>query len=245
MRLFGLAGRSLKHSFSQDYFTRRFADEGITDCEYRLFEVPEAKEICLLFQRYPELVGLNVTIPYKKDVIPFLDKLDQSASETGAVNTIFRRASGELWGYNTDITGFEKTLRPLITPQTDKALVLGTGGASAAVCYVLRKVGVRANRVGRTAGQQELTYSALNESIIAAHKLIINTTPVGQYPDMDFAPDIPYRAITQEHVLIDLVYNPQETLFLRHGRQAGALTENGLSMLYSQADAAWQIWSGK
>ena len=245
MRKFGLIGKKLGHSFSKRYFTEKFAHEGIADTSYELYELPEIADFPDLLASEPELVGLNVTVPYKEAVIPYLHELDHSAARIGAVNTI-RIAGGRTKGYNTDFIGFRDSLQQFY-PATEaaKALVLGTGGAAKAVWAALDELAIPYTSVSRNPSQNQLHYDAVTAEILAAHTLIINTTPLGMSPDTENAPAIPYEALTPEHYLYDLVYNPEETLFLQKGRLAGAKTINGLPMLYAQADAAWRIWSNE
>ena len=242
MRKFGLIGKKLGHSFSKRYFTEKFDREGIANAVYELYELPEITELPALLTREPELVGLNVTVPYKEVVIPYLDALDESAAQIGAVNTI-KISGGRLKGYNTDFIGFRDTLQLFypVDAQT-KALVLGTGGAAKAVWAALHSIGIAYTSVSRNPSENELSYRAITPEVLQAYSLIINTTPLGMAPDIEAAPAIPYESLTPSHFLYDLVYNPEETLFLRKGRAAGAKTMNGLPMLYAQAEAAWKIW---
>ena len=243
MILFGLIGHPLGHSFSKAYFTAKFEREGL-DCEYQNYDIEDISII-----KQSNLTGFNVTIPYKEAIIPYLDELDPAAKEIGAVNTVKVFPDGRMIGYNTDVIGFSVALHSillthhssLLTPHS--ALVLGTGGASKAVQYVLKKHRIAFQLVSRDPKKGNLTYATLKPDIIKSHLLIINTTPVGMAPNIDAAPDIPYEAISDKHALIDLIYNPEETLFLRHGKKHGATTVNGLTMLYSQAEASWKIWN--
>lgn len=242
MRKFGLIGRKLGHSFSKRYFSEKFEREGITDAVYELYELPEIGDFPALLAREPELLGLNVTVPYKEAVIPYLDELDESAARIGAVNTIKLSAKG-LTGYNTDFIGFRDTLKQFYPIEAGgKALVLGTGGAAKAVWAALDTLGIAYTSVSRNPAQNELNYAAITPEVLQAYPLIVNTTPLGMAPDTASAPAIPYEGLTANHYLYDLVYNPGETLFLQRGRAVGARTLNGLPMLYAQADAAWQIW---
>lgn len=243
MRTFGLLGRSLGHSFSQLYFREKFEKLKLSDCDYVLFELAQIDLFRELISQDPDIAGLNVTIPFKKDIIPFLDELSPEVMEIGAVNTIQFLNDGRTVGHNTDVIGFEKCLRPVLQGHMERALILGNGGAAAAVAYVLRKVGIPYHFVSRTEGELCVSYSQLSNTVVAGHYLIINTTPVGQYPESDRAPEIPYEAIGPMHTCLDLVYNPAETEFMRRCRKQGAWTDNGLSMLYAQADASWEIWN--
>jgi len=238
---YGLIGYPLTHSFSPAYFTAKFQKEGI-DAVYETFALPSITDFPSLINAYPDLRGLNVTIPYKQTIIPYLDRLSDTAKEIGAVNCIAIK-DGRLTGYNTDATGFEKSLVPLLTPAHKRALVLGTGGSSLAVKYVLNELGIPFLSVSRQQKEDTVLYKALNESIIKDHLLVINTTPLGMFPDTAAFPDIPYRALTEAHLLYELVYNPGETKFLSLGKEHGATIKNGLEMLQLQADASWEIWS--
>ncbi|MHA6246544.1 shikimate dehydrogenase family protein [Pontibacter sp. CAU 1760] len=241
MRKFGLIGKKLGHSFSKKYFTEKFEREGITDAQYELYELPAAQEIRDLLQEEPELVGLNVTVPYKEEVLPLLDELDAVAATIGAVNTI-RIRDGRAKGFNTDYIGFRTSLEKFYTTK-GQALVLGTGGAAKAVWAALDALQVPYQKVSRMAGGQVLGYEQLTPALMQQYNLIINTTPLGMHPHTETAPPLPYEALNSAHFLYDLVYNPEETQFLKHGKAAGAKTCNGLAMLYRQADAAWDIWN--
>lgn len=238
---YGLIGYPLGHSFSPEYFAKKFAALNI-DARYELYPLASISEFESLIHRH-SFGGLNVTIPYKEEVIPYLDKLEAVAERIGAVNTISFR-DGIKAGYNTDVIGFAQSLVPLLKPQHTQALVLGTGGASKAVAYVLENLGISYTKVSRSKSESTLQYEELDEATIAAHTLIINCTPLGKYPNIDQAPEIPYDGIGEEHLLYDLIYNPAETKFLRSGKVRGSAIKNGLEMLQLQADAAWEIWNG-
>jgi len=243
MKHYGLIGKSLNHSFSKDYFTNKFEKEGL-DANYLLCELDSISKVNTIFAKNWQ--GLNVTIPYKEQIIPYLNEVDELAATIGAVNTIqVRQKEGKIWlkGYNTDVIGFEQTLRPLLKSHHTQALVLGTGGASKAVIYVLKKLNISYSCVSREAGIDKLSYDELNAEIITTHTLIINTTPLGMFPDIEGYPDIPYSAIGERHLLYDLVYNPKETVFLKKGKDFGANIMNGLNMLQLQAEAAYKIWN--
>ncbi len=246
MRTFGLVGRSLAHSFSQTYFTQKFYQLGLDDYRYELFELAAASELPGLLARHPDLAGLNVTIPYKEQVWPYLHDVASSAARVGAVNVIEIQADGRLIGHNTDYVGFRESLRTFYpTPAAGgRALVLGTGGAAKAVAVALRELGIAYWLVSRDIMGPHLTYADLTPEVLAAHPLIINTTPLGTYPNVAACPPLPYAALTPQHYVYDLVYNPRETLFLRQAREAGAHTKNGFDMLERQAEAAWAIWNG-
>ena len=243
MREFGLIGKTLKHSFSQKYFEEKFRREQITDASYSLFELTDIKQLTEFIRQHPQLVGFNVTIPYKQQIIPYLDELSEEAAAVNAVNTVvIERVGGQILtkGYNTDIIGFRESLREVDLPK--QALVLGTGGAAAAVTYVLENLGCRCTAISRDP-QRGLPYSALNADIIRQHKFIVNCTPLGTYPNINEKPDIPYEGLSGEHFLYDLVYNPSETAFLKEGILRGAKVQNGLQMLHAQAEASWRIWN--
>ncbi|MHC2990438.1 shikimate dehydrogenase [Pontibacter sp. HJ8] len=245
MRRFGLIGKKLGHSFSKRYFTEKFAKAGIADARYELYELPEITAFPDLLAREPELVGLNVTVPYKEAVIPYLDELEESAAQIGAVNTI-RITQGRTKGYNTDFIGFRDTLQQFYPAGAgSRALVLGTGGAAKAVWAALKALGIGYTSVSRNPAAGELAYTSLTPDMLQAYTLLINTTPLGMAPETEHAPAIPYQALTSGHYLYDLVYNPEETLFLQRGREAGASTLNGLAMLHAQAEAAWKIWNNE
>ena len=238
MRHYGIIGFPLLHSFSAKYFNEKFAAEQI-DAEYSLYPMKELTNESMR-ELMQSLNGFNVTLPHKQAVIPYLDGLDDTAESIGAVNVVYQRI-----GYNTDCIGFMDSLRPLLRAYDKKALVLGTGGASKAVCYGLKKLGITPTLVSRTPKEGMLAYNALNDEIMKAHTVIVNCTPLGMLPDVDSCPAIPYELITAQHLLFDCVYNPEETLFLRKGKAQGALTMNGMEMLVGQAKAAWRIWNQK
>ena len=239
--LFGLIGFPLTHSYSPKYFNEKFYREGI-NADYRAFELTDILEFPSLLKDHPELKGLNVTIPYKQQVIPFLDGLSDAAMQINAVNCIDIR-DGKLIGYNTDVVGFEKSLHPLLQPSHKKALILGTGGASKAVQYVLSKLNIEFLLVSRSKRQGTITYHDLDEEMIRENLLIINTTPLGMSPNTDSCPDIPYDAISKDHLLYDLIYNPEYTEFLNKGKAKGATIKSGEEMWHLQAEASWEIWN--
>ncbi len=244
MRQFGLIGYPLGHSFSKLFFTEKFEKEGI-DAQYELYPLETIQDFKSLISTV-ELTGLNVTIPYKQQVMQFLDEMDDTAAKIGAVNVIkfIRTAEGtKLKGYNSDAIGFENSIKQALSNKHKKALLLGTGGASKAIKYSLEKLGIEVNYVSRTKGPGILSYEELNESILKEHLLIVNSTPVGMYPNIDACPDLPYEFITKDHFLYDAIYKPEQTLFLKKGEAQGAQTMNGLEMLYGQAKAAWEIWN--
>lgn len=242
MKQYGLIGYPLSHSFSKGYFAEKFLKENILNCRYDIFPLETIQQFDALCKSHPNFVGLNVTIPYKEQVIPFLDALNEEAEAIGAVNTI-KFVNGKKIGYNSDCYGFEMSLKPLLKIHHTHALILGTGGASKAVEYVLKKLGIKFQYVSRTKSINTVSYEELDTFIIQHSTLIINTTPIGMYPKIDAAPAIPYDSINSAHLLYDLVYNPEETLFLKNGKSKGAQTKNGLEMLYLQAERSWQIWN--
>lgn len=242
MRLFGLIGYPLSHSFSKKYFTEKFEKEKITGCRYELFSITSIEELPMLLARNPELKGLNVTIPYKKQVMRFLHS---SALPEGleACNCIQIR-NGKMTGYNTDAIGFEKSLLPLLRSHHTKALVLGNGGAAEAVVFVLKKMGIEVSIVSRIIHKgAAFTYEQLDEQIMIGYTIIINTTPLGMYPQMGECANIPYQYINERHLLYDLVYNPVKPLFLQKGEERGARIKNGAEMLVLQAEESWRIWN--
>ncbi|MDO9258216.1 MAG: shikimate dehydrogenase [Bacteroidales bacterium] len=248
MRLFGLIGFPLSHSFSAKYFAKKFETENIPDADYQLFPLGDISEVTSLIALKRDLQGFNVTIPYKLSILPYLDNISDAAKSVGAVNCvkIERNESGiTLTGYNTDVYGFRESLIPALKPFQNKALVLGTGGAAKAVCYTLLELGINYTLVSRTGDKQSfLSYPQLSEKTISDNLLIINTSPVGTFPDTDKCPDIPYQFLGSKHLLFDLIYNPAETKFLKLGREAGAATLNGSKMLELQAEKSWEIWNG-
>ena len=252
MRQFGLIGYPLSHSFSQKFFTEKFLQENIVNAKYDNFPIASIESFAGLWKENPNLEGLNVTIPYKKEVIPFLDHSSAVVQEIHACNCI-RKFNNELYGYNTDVIGFEKSLLPFLKPHHTHALILGTGGASAAVQWVLQKLNIQFQLVSRNTNTIEannemkayLSYDQLAASVIESHTLIINTSPLGMYPNTNEAPPIAYEGITAQHHLYDLVYNPIETLFMKNGLAKGATVQNGLAMLHIQAEESWAIWNAK
>lgn len=245
MRRFGIIGRPLGHSASAAHFAQKFRDEGLADCRYDAFELASIDELPALLKRLPELVGLNVTIPYKRAVIPLLDDLSYDARLIGAVNCIRRERDGRLTGHNTDIEGLRVSLAELLDDeQPEQALVLGSGGASQAVQYALAERGIPYSIVSRDAARGNYTYDNLPCEEVERSLLIVNATPVGTYPAVDEAPRIPYAYLTPAHRLLDLVYNPPVTQFLDYATQRGARTMNGRTMFLAQAEASWRIWNG-
>jgi len=241
MKTYGLIGYPLTHSFSVKYFAEKFANEGITDCVYNNYPLESIEELPELIIR-ENLSGFNITIPYKEYVIEYLDETEDTAEEIGAVNCV-KIVNGKLKGYNTDEFGFRESLRKFINGEKVKALVLGTGGSSKAISHALKELAIPFTFVSRRKKAEWFTYHELSESIIADHRLIINTSPIGMFPNADDCPDIPYEHLTSGHFLYDLLYNPAETLFMKKGAEKGAQTKNGLEMLYLQAEKNWEIWN--
>ncbi|MEH0158382.1 shikimate dehydrogenase [Limibacter armeniacum] len=243
MNKLGLIGFPLKHSFSQKYFSEKFEKENIEGYEYHLYELPSISELPKLLKEEEGLLGLNVTIPYKEQVIPFLDKLDpETAGKIGAVNVIKVEEDGTLTGYNSDYFGFANSLKRFVSKDVKKALVLGTGGAAKAVKAVLESMTIEFVSVSRTRREGVIAYENLTEEVMASTHLIVNTTPLGTFPDVENAPDIPYHYLTASHYCYDLVYNPSETAFMKKAAAFGAHIKNGMEMLQGQAEAAWSIW---
>ena len=240
-RKFGLIGKNIDYSFSKKYFSEKFKKENL-DCTYSNFDIENISLIESILQKNG-ISGYNVTIPYKQEIIKFLDEIDEVAKAIGAVNTI-KKIDNKNIGFNTDCIGFEKSLIPLIeNKKPDSALILGGGGASKAVKYVLKKIKINYSTVSRKEGKSEFIYENLNDVIINRFKMIINCSPVGTFPNINKCPNIPYKHLTKEHILYDLVYNPIESLFLRMGRELGCKTKNGLEMLEIQANESWRIWN--
>jgi shikimate dehydrogenase len=242
--VYGLVGKNISYSFSQNYFRAKFKDLGFSNREYKNFDISTIAAFKGIVEGQKQLVGLNVTIPYKEAVIPFLNKIDAQAGEIGAVNTIKVMHDGQLVGFNTDVYGFEKSLRPLLEAHHRKALILGTGGASKAVDFVLKKLNLEILFVSREAvNKRTINYAALTKEIMEDFQVLINCTPLGTFPRMEQFPPIPYEFITNKHLCYDLIYNPAETIFLKNAGSMGARTKNGLEMLEFQAEKAWEIWN--
>ena len=238
MKNFGLIGKNIAYSFSESHFHDKFRKENITNSTYQLFDLKSISEVEELFQT-KELKGFNVTIPYKEEIIPYLDELSPEAQKIGAVNCV-KIQNNKRIGFNTDAFGFENSLQPLLEKHHQKALILGDGGAAKAVKFTLSKLGIDFQSVTR---KGELKFEDLNQEIISKHPLIINCTPVGTFPDLEASPDIPYQFITTSHLLYDLIYNPEKTKFLQLGEIKGAKIKNGYEMLVLQAEKSWEIWS--
>jgi shikimate dehydrogenase len=244
---FGLIGRLLKHSFSKQYFEKKFKEQGLENYSYDLFELTAIEDFKKIISENKNLEGLNVTIPYKETIIPFLDELSPEAKEIGAVNCIHFVKNKRI-GYNTDAYGFSQSIKPFLDPNHQRALILGTGGASKAVAYSLKKVGVEIYFVTSSPFKKTSNtffYPEINALVMDAFKLIVNTTPLGTFPNLHECPALPYHLFTPQHLAYDLVYNPGQSLFLKQAKQQGSITVNGLSMLQLQAEKNWEIWTGK
>lgn len=241
-KLFGLVGRNIEYSFSRRYFSEKFKALHLEHCSYVNFDIPEISNFQDIIAKNPTLCGLNVTIPYKEVVIPFLSELSAEARQIGAVNTIEIKPEG-LKGHNTDCFGFEQSIRPYLKDHHKKALILGSGGASKAVAFVFRKLGIEHLLVSRNPTKSEISYSDIGETLLNDYLIIVNATPIGTFPKVSLKPDLPYQYLSPKHLLYDLVYNPLETAFMSNGRQRQATAINGLKMLELQAEKAWEIWS--
>lgn len=242
MHRYGLIGKNISYSFSRKYFSEKFASEEI-EATYENFDLQDINEFPGVLKKHKDLKGLNVTIPYKEAILPFLDTLDATAQEIGAVNTIKVEEDGSLTGYNTDYFGFFKSLKPFLKPHHQKALILGTGGASKAVIYALKILGIQATFVSRTPSKNGILYEHLSEEILKEHKLIINTTPLGTFPKIEEYPSVPTEYLEKEHLVFDLIYNPPKTRLMQLAEQRGATVLNGGKMLVFQAEKAWDIWN--
>ena len=240
---FGLLGRNINYSFSKGYFTDKFNNENFEGCTYENFDIQEIDAFADIIKNTPDLKGLNVTIPYKEAVIPFLDKSSKKAALIGAVNTIKITKKGKLKGYNTDYYGFKKSLEPLLQSHHKKALILGTGGASKGVAFALDELNIPYTFVSREAKENAINYNRINATTFDNFQIIINSTPVGTSPNTEAFPLIPYEYFTKNHIAFDLIYNPAETQFLKKAKEQGAQIKNGLDMLIFQAEKAWEIWN--
>jgi shikimate dehydrogenase len=246
MRKFGLIGYPLGHSFSKKYFSEKFVNENIKDCSYDNYPLINLKLFEKLISENSDLFGLNVTIPYKSDILKYIDVIDPEANEIGAVNVLKVKRSGDkvkIYGFNSDVTGIRKTLLPFINGEIKNALVLGTGGSSMAVCFVLKKLGINILQVSRKHKPGTICYVDIDNRILSGLELIINTTPLGMFPDIETKPDINYEHLTDKHILFDLVYNPELTSFLKMGKERGCITISGIKMLWAQAERSWEIWN--
>ena len=246
--IYGLVGLHLGHSFSENFFNQKFESEEI-NAKYVNFEIPHIDDFKRIIENNSNLNGLNVTIPYKEQIIPFLDEIDSTAKEIGAINVIkfITNHNGvtKLKGYNTDVIGFYKSIKPLLKPIHTHALILGTGGAAKAIAHGLKTIGLNFKFVSRTQNKEALSYKELTPTVMDKYKVIINTTPLGMYPNINSCPNIPYESVSTDHICYDLTYNPDITLFLKNSKEQGATIKNGLEMLILQAEAAWEIWQQK
>lgn len=242
MKRYGLIGYPLTHSFSQKYFTEKFLREALNDHVYENFPIQEISALKDVLTSNHDLFGLNVTIPYKKEVLDYLDECSPAVAAMGACNCI-KIVEGKLLGFNTDVIGFERSLRPFLKPEHTAALILGTGGAAVAVAYVMDQLGIQYQYVSRQKTPNSITYAEIDQQTITDHSLIINTTPLGMYPAVNDCPPLPYEHLTSKHHCFDLIYNPAETLFLQKAAAQNATVQNGAEMLIIQAEESWRIWN--
>ena len=243
-KLYGLLGKNISYSFSRGYFTDKFEKLKLKKSKYVNFDLQNIEDFPAIIDDNEHLKGINVTIPYKEDIIPFLSKIDKTAKKIGAVNTIKFTKRGNLKGYNSDVVGFENSLIPLLKKHHKRALILGTGGASKAIAYALKRNDIKYQFVSRNPeGKKEISYNSLTKEVMEKHTIIINSTPLGTFPDIDKCPNIPYQFITKNHILYDLIYNPAISTFLSKGKEKEAITKNGLQMLELQAEESWRIWN--
>lgn len=241
---FGLIGKNIQYSFSKKYFTDKFVSENVEKCSYENFDIQDIFEFTKV-AKTELLVGLNVTIPYKETIIPFLDSISKKARKIGAINTIVFKSDGKTKGYNTDWFGFKKAIEKNLKPHHKKALILGTGGSSKAVAFAFSKLEIDYTFVSRSRNKNSFLYAELNEDILASHQIIVNCSPVGTSPNVDVCPDIPYEYLNETHLVFDLIYNPEKTLFLQKAQEKQAVIQNGFEMLVFQAEKAWKIWNRK
>lgn len=242
MKVYGLLGKNIEYSFSRSYFSEKFRAENIP-ASYRNFDIQDISHFPEILRSTPELSGLNVTIPYKEAVIPFLDSLDKEAREIGAMNTIRFEKNGSLTGYNTDHFGFSESIREQLKPEHKHALILGTGGASKAVAYALKQLGLESRFVSRKRSEDNFSYDELDEEVLEKYKVIVNCTPLGTSPNIEQHPDLPFNGLGKGHLIYDLIYNPPETTLLKKAAEKGATCLNGLEMLRLQAEKSWEIWN--
>lgn len=240
---FGLIGKEISYSFSKKYFTEKFAQDLYEDCSYENFDIPKIEDFPSILKNNSNLKGLNVTIPYKESIIPYLDTVSDKAFQIGAVNVIRFTKKGNLKGYNSDWFGFKKSLEPLLQVHHKKALILGTGGAAKAIAFALDQLGITYSFVSREANPNTIDYSLINATTFDNHQIIINCTPIGTSPNTKEFPPIPYNYFSKQHIAFDLIYNPEETQFLKKAKKQGAVTKNGYEMLVFQAEKAWKIWN--
>lgn len=244
MKKLGLLGKNIGYSFSRNYFTEKFKSENLdSQYSYQNFDISSISEFKNILKDNPELIGLNVTIPYKEEVIALIDELSETSKKIGAINTIKITQNGKLIGHNTDYIGFKNSLQPLLQSQHQKALILGTGGAAKAIIYTLNELGIQHQLVSREKTKNTITYEELNEEIFNEYYIVINCTPLGTYPNIEKAPNIPYQYFSGNHLAYDLIYNPEKTTFLSKAETMGATIKNGHEMLKIQAEEAWKIWT--
>ncbi|TVZ57167.1 shikimate dehydrogenase [Lutibacter sp. Hel_I_33_5] len=242
--LFALLGKNISYSFSKGYFTEKFKKLNLENHQYINFDIQQIEDLAEeIHKNQQALKGMNVTIPYKQEVMPFLDSLHKVAKEIGAVNTIKFTKKGKLKGYNTDVIGFKNSIVPLLKKHHKKALILGTGGASKAIAYAFKQLDIPSKFVSRTSKKKQFTYQELTEKVLNKYQIIVNCSPLGTHPNIDESPNIPYQYLTKNHLLFDLIYNPTETTFLSKGKEKGATIKNGFQMLELQAEASWKIWN--
>lgn len=241
---YGLVGKSLSHSFSKKYFEQKFAELGVQGSSFHNYELASIDLLLAIVEAHPDLRGLSITLPYKEAIMPLLHSCSEEATQIGAVNSVHIK-NGKWMGYNTDVYGFSQSLKPFLDHHHERALILGTGGASKAVAFALKKLGVEIYFVSREQKKTANTflYSEINEHVMQAFKLVVNTTPLGTSPNIDECPPLPYQHFTPQHMAFDLVYNPAQTLFLQKAAAKGSITVNGYSMLQLQADKSWEIWN--
>jgi len=242
-RKFGLIGENISYSFSKKYFSEKFTTNHFHNCEYENYDIKNIKEITEIIDKTKGLVGLNVTIPYKESILPYLDKISKNAKKIGAVNCISISKNKKLKGYNTDFYGFKKSIKPLLKNNHKKALILGTGGGSKAVAFALKKLNIEFDFVSRNPTEYEIGYNEINAAIFNEYQIIVNTTPLGTFPNVTEFPKLDYSLFTSKHIAFDLVYNPEESTFLKKAKKSGAVTKNGHEMLINQAEKAWLIWN--
>ncbi|WP_338409866.1 shikimate dehydrogenase [uncultured Flavobacterium sp.] len=240
---YGLVGKNISYSFSKKYFTDKFKTLHFENCQYENFDIPDINHFKEIIKVSKGIKGLNVTIPYKEAIIPFLNSLSKNAKKIGSVNTVVISKKKKLKGYNTDYYGFKKSLKPMLLSHHKKALILGSGGASKGVAYALKKLNIEYDFVSRNADEFQISYAEIDTSLFEEYTIIINTTPLGTFPNVDEAPNLNYNLFTNKHIAFDLVYNPEETLFMKQAKANGAQVKNGLDMLVFQAEKSWQIWN--
>ncbi len=239
---FGLIGKSLIHSFSPGYFNKKFKEQELDDHAYLAFEIPSISKLPDILKLHPGLKGLNVTIPYKQSVLHYLHVKHQMVDKTGACNCI-KIADGKLHGFNTDVNGFYGAIKPLLLPHHKQALILGSGGSSKAVAEAFNQLQIEHKTVSREVKPGYVNYEDLDEEMMASHTIIVNTTPLGMFPEIKDCPPVPYQYVSPRHLMFDLIYNPAQTIFLKKGEEQGAVTENGYNMLVLQAEESWKIWN--